>query len=333
LDTVAGARVSVPGGPHIFVAGGAGMAGSAVIAAILARHPDARVRATYRNTPPGIADTRLEHVHLDLTDAGALEQAMAGCDATVLAASESGGIRMLAEEPWRQVTPNLVLAARWLEAAHAAGVRRALFIGSATCYQPLDGLIREDDLDLNRDPAPEAFGVGWVMRSAEKLCEFWERCGVEVVRVRAANIYGPRARFDPARSNFIPALIRKAADRLSPFEVWGSPDVTRDVIYSADFGEAIARLLDAPGAPGRVFNVGSGQPVRVGDVVKTLLRLTDNEDVQVVYTSTAPASSPTRVLDCERLRRELNWIPSTSLEAGLGATLRWWLANRTTWQR
>jgi GDP-L-fucose synthase len=232
------------------------------------------------------------------------------------------------------VTSNLLLAARWLEAAHHVGVRRALFIGSASCYQPFEGAIREDDLDLNQDPAPEVFGVGWVMRSAEKLCEFWQRAGgLEVVRVRAANIYGPRARFDPAHSNFIPALVRKVADRMTPLEVWGSPDVTRDVIYSADFGEAIARLLELPGAAGRVFNVGSGRAVRVGDVVKTLVRAADTPDVQVVYAAAGPSSSPSRVLDCERLFSALNWAPPTSLERGLGETLRWWLANRTTWQR
>jgi nucleoside-diphosphate-sugar epimerase len=318
----------------IFVAGGAGMAGTAIVEALLRIHPEARVRASWRHTPPAVHDPRVEHVHLDLADPHALREALDGCEATILAASESGGIRMLAEQPWRQVTPNLLLAARWLEAAHHVGIRRALFIGSATCYQPLTGAIREDDLDLNIDPAPEAFGVGWTMRSAEKLCEFWARAAdIEIVRVRAANIYGPRARFDPARSNFIPALVRKVADGMSPLDVWGTPDVTRDVIYSADFGEAIARLLVAPGAAGRVFNVGTGRPVQVGEVVKALLRAADTPDVQVVYADAGPSSSPCRVLDCNRLTTELGWAPPTSLEAGLGATLRWWRANRTTWQR
>jgi nucleoside-diphosphate-sugar epimerase len=318
----------------VFVAGGAGMAGSAIVDALLRRRPDARVRATYRDTPPATEDERVEHVAVDLLDKQALTAALEGCDAAILAASEGGGIRMLAEQPWRQVRPNLTLAATWLEAVHDAGLRRVVFIGSATVYQPFDGAIREDALDLNQDPAPEAFGVGWVMRSAEKLCEFWQRStGLDVVRVRAANIYGPRARFDPARSNFIPALIRKAADGLDPFEVWGSPEVTRDVIYSADFGEAVARLLEAPAAGGRVFNIGSGRGVRVRDVVASVLRVAGCADARVVYTAAGPTSSAVRVLDCERLYGELAWTPPTSLEDGLRETLRWWRANRTTWRR
>jgi nucleoside-diphosphate-sugar epimerase len=319
---------------RVFVAGGAGMAGSAIVEALLRRDAEVSIRASYRHTPPAIRDPRVEHVALDLADPNGLREALDGCDATILAASESGGIRMLTEQPPRQVTTNLLLAARWLEAAHHVRVPIALFIGSATCYQPFEGAIREDDLDLNQDPSPEAFGVGWVMRSLEKLCEFWQREGsMAVVRVRAANIYGPRARFDPSRSNFIPALVRKVADSTGPLEVWGSPEVTRDVIYSGDFGDAIARLLDAPAAAGRVFNVGSGQAVRVGDVVKALLKVADNDDREIVYTAAGPVSSRTRVLNCDRLAGVLGWSPATPLEAGLRETLAWWRANRTTWQR
>jgi len=319
---------------RIFVAGGAGMAGSAIVDALLRRRPRGRVRASYRTTPPAVTDARVEHVPLDLSNVRALTAALAGCDTAVLAASESGGIGMLARKPWRQVTPNLVLAATWLEAVHDAGVRRAVFIGSATCYQPFDGTIREDDLDWNQDPSAEAFGVGWVMRASEKLCEFWEQStGLDVVRVRAANIYGPRARFDPARSNFIPALVRKAADRLDPFDVWGSPDVTRDVIYSEDFGEAIARLIETPDVGGQVFNVGSGRGVAVGDVVDAVLRVAHHENAGVTYSAAGPASCSSRVLNTDLLARALHWQPPTSLEVGLRKTLDWWRENRTTWHR
>jgi len=324
----------LPDNARVFVAGAAGMAGSAIVDALLRRRPHGRVRATYRTTAPAVLDERVEHVALDLSDMSALTAALVGCDAAVLAASEGGGIGMLSREPWRQVKPNLMLAATWLEALHDAGVSRAVFIGSATCYQPFDGAIREEQLDWNQDPSPEAFGVGWVMRASEKLCEFWgQATGLDVVRVRAANIYGPRARFESARSNFIPALIRKAADGLNPFEVWGAPDVTRDVIYSRDFGDTIARLVETPQIGGQVFNVGCGRGVCVGDVVKAVLRVADHEHARVVYTAAGPTSSRSRILNIDRLTQTLQWQPPTSLEDGLLQTLRWWRDNRTTWQR
>ena len=172
------------------------------------------------------------------------------------------------------------------------------------------------------------------MRASEKLCEFWgQSTGLDVVRVRAANIYGPRARFDPARSNFIPALIRKAADRLDPLQVWGCPDVTRDVIYSGDFGEAVARLIETPETGGQAFNVGSGRGVRVGDVVDALLRVADHEHARVVYSAAGPTSARSRVLNADRLADRLQWKPPTSLEDGLRKTFGWWRENSTTWPR
>jgi nucleoside-diphosphate-sugar epimerase len=71
----------------------------------------------------------------------------------------------------------------------------------------------------------------------------------------------------------------------------------------------------------------------VGEIVKAVLRASDNEDVRVVYTAAGPSSSPSRVLNCDRLYTHLNWTPATSLAEGIGETLRWWLANRTTWPR
>ena len=319
---------------RVFVAGGTGMAGSAIVSALLTRRPHGTIRASRRNAPPAIQDPRVEYVAVDLAEQAALTAALEGCDAAVLAASESGGIRMLTETPWQQVTPNLRIATAWFEALKAAGVGRTVCVGSATCYQPFDGLIREDQLDWNLDPSPEAFGIGWVMRSQEKLCEFWQRvAGLDLVRVRAANIYGPRARFDPARSNVIPALVRKVADAPDRLDVWGSPEVTRDVVFAGDFGEAVVRLLEAPDASGRVFNVGSGRGVRIGDVVATLLRVAGRPDLPVAWGASGPRSSPSRILDVSRLAQQLQWTPATSLEDGLRATLAWWQAHRATWQR
>jgi GDP-L-fucose synthase len=318
----------------VFVAGGAGMAGTAIVEALLRRRLQGRIRASYRSTPPAVEDPRVEHVAIDLADSQALRSALRGCDAAVLAASEGGGSGSLAVEPWRQVTPNLLINAAWLQALSEAGVQRAVIVGSATCYQPCDGPIQEDRLDWNQDPSPEAFGPGWVTRSTEKLCEFWTRsAGLDIVRVRAANIYGPRARFDPARSNFIPALIRKASDRLDPFEVWGSPDVVRDVIFSADFGETIARLLEAPAAAGQVFNVGAGVGVSVRSVVKAALSAASYENARVHFTSSGPSTARQRLLDCGRVRALLGWEPTTSVEDGIRITTAWWLANRSSWHR
>ncbi len=317
----------------ILVAGGAGMAGASILQRLQDCCPDARLVATIHHSAPLVPSPRIEYRRADLTTRQGCQAATAGCDAAVLAAARGGGVGSAAQ-PHLQVTDNLVMDTLLLDACVEAGVKRLVYLSSATVYQEREGLVREDDLDLNQDPHPAYKGVGWAKRAAEKLCGFWrEKYGLEAVVARCANIYGPFARFDPANSNFIPAIIRKAAEGMDPFEVWGSPEVRRDVIYAEDFAEAVARLLLARDIPGGVFNLGSGEPVSVGQVVDLALAAAGHVPSQIRYQSDRPTAISWRALDCTRLQNALGWRPAIGLAEGIRRTLVWWLANRGTWTR
>jgi GDP-L-fucose synthase len=168
----------------------------------------------------------------------------------------------------------------------------------------------------------------------EKLGAFWHRTtGMEIVLVRATNVYGPFARFDPATSNFIPALVRKSVDRQDPFEVWGSPDVTRDVIYAEDFAEAVVRLLENRGIVFDVFNVGSGQSVTVENIVELSLKQAKHTPSRLEWRPDRPATSRHRGYDCTKVRTAVDWSPGHSLEEGIAKTVRWWTENKDGWKR
>jgi GDP-L-fucose synthase len=154
-----------------------------------------------------------------------------------------------------------------LQACHDAGVRRIVCVGSATLYQPQEGPIREEDLKLDCDPYSSYFGIGWVTRFVEKLCRFWhEKAGLEVVLARCAKFTGLLPGLTRARQ-FYSGIVRKAVDKMDPFEVWGSADVGRDVIYADDFASAVVAHDDAAEIRFDCFNVGSGKTVTVGDAV------------------------------------------------------------------
>jgi GDP-L-fucose synthase len=224
--------------------------------------------------------------------------------------------------------------ARMLEAFHSEGVERAVFIGSATLYQDFEGFIKEDELDLNQDPHSSYLGIGWVARYLEKLCRFWhEQAGMEFVLVRAANIFGPFAKFDPAVSNFIPAIIRKAVDGMDPFEVWGSPDVIRDVIYSGDFAEAVVTMLDSDAVKFDVFNVGSGVKTTVGEVVEWALKHAGFKPSEIIYNTNKPTTIKFRALDCSKVRDVFGWQPEHTIEEGIRKTAAWWRENKNRWEK
>jgi len=320
---------------RLLLAGGTGLAGSAVLRAVLAQMPATQVRVPHRGSAGFFArDARVEYVRADLTDRHSAAAAFAGCDCAVLAAAHTAGAKQTRERPWEQVTDNLVMDARLLEALQAAGVRRMVFISTASVYQDQPGSIREVDLDWNTDPAAAYLGVGWAKRAAEKLCDFWHRAGgVEILIARLANVYGPYARFHPAASHFVAALVRKAVAMEDPFIVWGNPEVARDIIYADDFGRAVVAMLQASDVRFDVFNIGSGDAVTVGEVAQLALRHAGHTPSRIVYDAAAPTTIARRVLDCTRARDLLGWSPSVPPDEGIRRTIEWWRANAHTWDR
>ncbi len=318
----------------IFLAGATGLAGTSLIKAILATCPSVRIRGVYHRTEPFFRDERLEYVKADLTRREECRRAIRGCNYAILAAANTGGAASAVSEPDRQVTDNLVMDALLLEALSLEKVRRTVFVSSSTVYQEFEGRIREEDLDLNQDPHPVYLGVGWAKRAAEKLCTFWsDRYGLEIIIARSSNIFGPFARFDPKRSNFIPALIRKASEMMDPFVVWGIPEVTRDVIYGEDFAGAVVSLLTRTQEGGGVFNVGSGRPTTVADVVKWVLDYSGHRPEEVTYSQGSPTTIKYRVLDCTKIREAVGWEPVFSIEQGIQETVQWWKENRSWWMK
>lgn len=318
----------------IFLAGATGIAGSNIIEHIIANYPDVFISGVYRTTDPFLQHERISYIRADLTKREECRCAVQGCNLAIMAAASTGGAGAADAEPHRQVTDNLVMDALMLEAMYFKGIKRIVYLSSATVYQEFDGYIKEDDLDWNQEPHQSYIGVGWAKRSAEKLCRFWhEKYGMEIIIVRCANIYGPYARFDPAGSNFIPAIIRKAVDKLDPFDVWGSPDVARDVIYAGDLATAVLLLLGCSEIKYDVFNLGFGKSVTVGEVVDLALKYGGHDPAKIVYSENKPTTIQFRALDCQKIKSVLNWKPVFSIDEGIKRTAQWWIENKERWNK
>jgi len=321
-------------GKKVFVAGATGLAGSGVVRSLLRQWPGVTVRGTFNRSEPFQTAPHLEYVQADLTRREDCVAAIAGCDLAVLTAANTGGAGAAQSDPAGQVTDNVVMDALLFQALADANIRRVVFVSSATVYQEFTGAIREDQLDLNLEPHSVYQGVGWAKRTAERLARFWhDKYGLSIIVARAANIFGPYARFDPKRANFIPALVRKAVAAMDPFEVWGSPEVTRDVIYVDDFADAISALLAADTLSWGVYNVGTGVPTSVGQVVEWALESAAYQPKRIVYSESAPTTIPFRVLDCCAIKKDVGWSPALAVREGIARTAAWWRDNRDTWKK
>ena len=318
----------------VFVAGATGLVGAAVVQALLDASPSVTVKGTYRSVAGAfIDDDRVSYMEVDLSTREGCREAVSGCSSAVLSAANTGGAMQTKTAPWQLVTDNVVMESLLLDAVHTEGIRKVVCLGTATVYQDFDGFIREDELDLNTDPPAAYFGVGWAKRYMEKQCAFWHQAtGLDISVIRAANVYGPYAQFNPERSNFIAALIRKAVDRMDPFEVWGSLDVTRDVIYSSDVADAAVCMLSQCSGF-NVFNIGSERTTSVGEICDVALKCADHIPREVKLLQDLPVTIVSRGLDCSKARSELGWSPRVDINEGILRTTRWWESHKDDWKR
>lgn len=311
----------------IFLAGATGTVGSNIAKYILDNYPTARIRGTYRQTKPFIKHERLEFVKGDLRVQEDCRRMVKGCDAVIMAASQSASSENFTAYPWKFLNDNIIMNTEMLEAFYLENVKRIVYIGTSAVYQEFKGHIKENELDMNKESHHTYLGVTWIARFIEKLCQFWhEKTGMEIVIARAANIFGPNARFG-ATEYFVPAIIRKAIRKMDPFEVWGSPEVTRDIIYSQDFARAITMMLNNDDIKFDVFNIGSGIKTTVDDVVKLALSHTRHNPSQINYDISKPTTIKFRALDISKAKTILNWEPEFSISDGIKKTVDWMKEN------
>ncbi len=318
----------------IFLAGAVGMAGTSILKYIIGNCPTVKVFASYYKRQPIIKDKRINYIQGDLRSLKDCQRMVKGCDCAIMAASFAGGAEFVRSYPWQHMNENLMMNKQMLEAFYLEDVKKIIFIGSSALYQEFEGSIKEEGLDLNKNPHEVYFGFGWGIRFIEKLCEFLnKKYGIEAVIIRLANIFGPYDKFDPKTSNFIPALIRKAVDKMDPFEVWGSPDVVRDVLYADDFAKAIIMMADNPKIKFESFNLGSGVKTTVGDVVQWVLKYAEHKPSQIKYLQDKPTTIKFRALDCTKIKKTLGWQPLCTIEEGIKRTAQWWIENKDSWKK
>ncbi len=301
----------------IYVAGHRGMVGSAIL-----RHLRA---AGYANL---VTRSRYE---LDLIDQVAVSEFMSSQrpDYVFLAAAKVGGIQ--ANNIYRGdfIYQNLMVQANVIQAAHAAGVDRLLFLGSS-CIYPRDcpQPIREEYLLTGPlEPTNEPYAIAKI--AGVKLCESYNRqYGTAYVSVMPTNLYGPNDNYDLQNSHVLPALIRKAHEAKirgdKQLVVWGSGNPRREFMYVDDMAAACVFLMENDVRDG-LFNVGVGSDVTIRELAETIMDVTGFEG-EIVFDASKPDGTPRKLLAVDRLER-LGWSAQVDLRTGIELAYRDFLEN------
>ncbi|MFZ5807096.1 MAG: NAD-dependent epimerase/dehydratase family protein [Verrucomicrobiota bacterium] len=309
-------------GKKVLVTGGAGFVGTYFVKRLL--EAGAQVRVTVHKRPMIIEDARIEKIEADLTREEDCLRATTGMQYVIHAAGAVSAAGVTASGPMPAIVTNLVLTSRVLEGCWASGVERCLIFGSSTGYPPADHPIKEEEM-WTGETYPAYFGYGWMRRYLERLGEFVsQKSKTKIAIARPTAIYGPHDNFDPKASHVIPALIRKAVEKMNPYEVWGTGDEVRDFLHVDDLARGCLMMLENY-CDGKPMNLGYGKAFTIKEMIQIILDAAGYSDAKLFFNKDKPGTIPFRMVDSTKAKEILGFEPQIRLENGLRDTVKWYL--------
>jgi dTDP-glucose 4,6-dehydratase len=328
----------------ILVTGGAGFIGSAVVRhAVRAGHQVVNLDAlTYaanlENVRPVADSPDYAFVKADIRDRAALDAIFAehDPDAVMHLAAESHVDRSI-DGPGDFIETNITGTFNLLEAARAHWIRKGRpegfrfhHISTDEVYGTLgaSGQFTEDTPYAPNSPYSAS------KAASDHLVRAWhETYGLPVLVTNCSNNYGPYH----FPEKLIPVVILKALAGQS-IPVYGAGENIRDWLYVEDHADALLTVL-AKGAVGRTYNIGGENERRNIDLVRTICAILDQKRPaarpyadQISFVTDRPGHDLRYAIDPTRIRTELGWRPSVTVEQGLERTVQWYLDNEDWWR-
>jgi dTDP-glucose 4,6-dehydratase len=332
----------------IVVTGGAGFIGSALVRYLIG-HTDHEVlvvdKLTYAGNFASLVSVeghpRFNFSRTDICNHSAIGHIFSDFDpdAVMHLAAESHVDRSI-DGPAEFINTNVVGTYVLLEAALAhwrvLGTRaqrfRFLHVSTDEVYGALknEGRFTEEGRYDPRSPYSAS------KAAADHLVRAWGHTyGLPILLTNCSNNYGPYQ----FPEKLIPlTIIKGLAGQAMP--IYGRGLNVRDWLFVDDHAQALMLVLER-GRVGQTYNIGGNAERQNIDVVNAIcdamdvltprLRGASHREL-ITFVSDRPGHDFRYAIDFTKLNMELGWSPQHSFEAGLRATVKWYLENRAWWE-
>jgi len=163
---------------------------------------------------------------------------------------------------------------------------------------------------------------------------FADRRGLDVVRVRFQNAYGPREILGAGEwrgtphtiwRNVIPTFIWRAINN-EDLTLYGAGESSRDFVFVEDLARGVVAALDQ-GIKGEVYNLASGQELLIKDVANKIIEFSNSSSELRIEGRRDWDHSGRRFGDPTKSRKEIGFTATTDFDKGLRETIIWTQSN------
>ncbi len=328
----------------ILVTGGAGFIGSAVVRLAVRRghevvNLDALTYAANLENVASVSNSPLySFEQADIRDRAALDRVLDQHkpDAVMHLAAESHVDRSI-DGPGAFIETNVTGTYNLLEATRAYWTRAGKPEGFRFHHISTDevfGSLGETGQFTEDTPYDPRSPYSASKAASDHLVRAWhETYGLPVVLTNCSNNYGP-FHFP---EKLVPVVILNALHG-RPIPVYGDGGNVRDWLYVEDHADALLLVLEK-GELGRSYNIGGENEAKNIDLVRTICAEMDRlrpenapHDRLITFVTDRPGHDRRYAIDPDRIRNELGWRPSVTVEEGLRRTVEWYLDNQDWWR-
>lgn len=300
------------------VVGGGGFYGSWIVDALLAEDAEVSVVDSRGCLPDHVGRVGVFELDAERSDLSDVLPELA--PDVIFQLRGTGLVPVSVADPIKDMDRNLRSTLGVLESARAMSrPPLVVFVSSAAVYGEAVVLPMDESHPL-RPLSP--YGISKL--AAEHYVRLYaDLFGLSTLSVRPFSIYGPRQ-----RKLAVYDLMVRALGGEAPLRVHGSPEVTRDFVYVADAAAAAVALARSAPGTGEAYNIASGRPTTIGELVHTIVSEASPGRV-VEFTGELRPGDPLRWEGDGTLARSFGATFDTDLGDGLRETVAWLRASNT----
>lgn len=299
----------------IIVTGGAGFIGSNLVDALIEKGHEVGVVDNLSTGSRENLNAKAKFFELDITNKDNLEKVFDDFrPEAVFHLAAQASVIVSSEKPSQDVQINVIGTINLLECCKQFGVKKFIFSSTGGAIYGDDAPRPTVETATERPISP--YGIDKLC--AEGFVRFFSSDNLQTVRLRYANVYGPRQN-SKGEAGLIAIFSSKMISG-EEAQIYGDGTHTRDYVYVGDVVSANLKALESTKSD--VYNIGTSKETSVNEVVKTLQKEIGSSS-KVVNTPYKAKEQEASSLNAEKAQAELGWRSETTLEEGLQKTIAW----------